>query len=140
MREEHLVSVLNAVIPARGSLAAAGDLGLSHEVLQDARDGSAIDQILAVLHELPADFDLLSPDDQQPMLLEIETRQPEHFAALVNMVYTAYYSHDAVLAALSGRTGYNPSAPQPTGYVMEPFDESLLAPVKQMPPLWRQVN
>ena len=74
------------------------------------------------------------------MLLEIETRQPEHFATLVNMVYTAYYSHGAVLAALSGRTGYNPGAPQPTGYVMEPFDESLLAPVKQMPPLWRQVN
>lgn len=46
---------------------------------------------------------------------------------------TAYYSHPAVIQAF----GWPLAPPQPEGYTLEPFDESLLAPVKRRKPFWR---
>jgi hypothetical protein len=37
-------------------------------------------------------------------------------------------------------TGYPNRPPQPEGYALEPFDESLLAAVRARGPIWRQVG
>ena len=45
----------------------------------------------------------------------------------------AYYSHPAVIAAFGWRT----DPPQPKGHELEPFEETLLEPVKKRKPFWR---
>lgn len=51
----------------------------------------------------------------------------------VSELLAAYYSHPAVIAAF----GWRPDPPQPKGHTLEPFDETLLEPVKKRKPFWR---
>jgi hypothetical protein len=51
-------------------------------------------------------------------------------------VYRAYYTAPAVLAVISAATGYR-HPPQPAGYALPAFDETILEKVKRDPPSWR---
>jgi hypothetical protein len=53
--------------------------------------------------------------------------------ALGRVILAAYYRDDRVLRAI----GHEARAPFPQGYTVEQGDWSLLEPVKQRPPFWR---
>ena len=77
-------------------------------------------------------FLALSDAERDAVLSAVELAQPDLFRTLLTQTYTAYYTNPAVLLVL----GWNP--PQPEGYpTPPPFDEALLANVKQRGKVWR---
>jgi hypothetical protein len=75
----------------------------------------------------------LSPEGRDAVLRAVETARPAPFRVLLRQTYIAYYTHPAVLAAV----GYPSPAPQPAGFPLAGFDESLLARVRQRGKRWR---
>jgi hypothetical protein len=61
------------------------------------------------------------------------------FDLVLELVYEGYYRAPRVLEAVEERTGFKVMAPV-EGIELEPFDESLLDRVKQLPPLRREVS
>ena len=57
-------------------------------------------------------------------------------AALVRVVLLCYYRDDRVMRSL----GQEPRPPFPKGHVVEQGDWSLLDPVRQRPPMYRQAD
>ena len=81
-------------------------------------------------------LDRLVPDE--PALRALEAERPDAFAALVELVYVAYYTDPRVLAHLEAATGYPARPPQPHGHPLEPFDERVLATVRARTPHYRR--
>lgn len=135
-----LTAVLDRLLPAHDELAGAGTMGLGQMVVAGAGEAPHLDEpATAVIQALPDDFTDADADTQDARLRAAESADPDRFAALVNLAYNAYYTDGRVLAAVEARTGYSARPPQPEGYQMEPFDESILATIRQRAPLWRQV-
>jgi hypothetical protein len=132
--------VLDTLIPPREDIPGAGGLGLAQAVSLDAEETGKTDDLDRILLHIPADFSGLAIDEREAILRTLEQKEPVAFWTLINMAYTAYYTHPDVLAGVSERTGYNPGPPQPRGYALEPFDEALLDPVRRMNPSWRPDN
>jgi hypothetical protein len=70
---------------------------------------------------------------RENVLHEVELRMRDAFAALVLAILRDYYEDDAVLRAM----GWRAEPPQPSGHTLDPFDETLLKPVKDRGRLWR---
>lgn len=140
--ESVLVTVLDTLIPPRDGVFGAGGLGLSEAVFIDAQDTGKTQSIERILMQVPSGFAELSAADREAILHLLEQEEPMAFWAILNMAYTAYYTHPDVLAGISERTGYNPGPPQPLGYAMLAFhdDDVLLDPVRRMDPSWRPDN
>jgi len=68
------------------------------------------------------------------ILQEVERSDHETFLALLFVVSADYYENTAVLQAF----GWPDTPPQPAGYALPPFDETLLNPVKGRQALWRR--
>lgn len=134
-----LQAALDVIVPPTGDLPGAGGLGVTASVLEDAAALGATDTVAELLAGLPADFTSSASAARETMLREVEAADPSRFRVLINLAYTAYYTHPRVLAAVEAATGYNAGPPQPRGYELEPFDESLLAKVRSMDPIWRRV-
>jgi hypothetical protein len=132
-----LAIVLDTLIPPRQDIPGAGSLGLTQTVLLDAEETGKADDLGRILSRIPEGFSELAADEREEILRTLEHQEPDAFWAVINMAYTAYYTHADVLAGISQRTGYNPGPPQPLGYVLEPFDDVLLDPVRRMSPSWR---
>jgi gluconate 2-dehydrogenase subunit 3-like protein len=64
---------------------------------------------------------------------QVEAGMPGPFQALVALVLQDYYEADVVLLAM----GWRVQPPQPQGHTLPPFDETLLAPVKERGRMWR---
>ena len=63
----------------------------------------------------------------------VEAEMPGPFRALVAVVLQDYYEADVVLLAM----GWRAEPPQPQGHVVQPFDETLLGPVRRRSRMWR---
>ena len=117
-----LTTVLNRLVPAKGSLAGAGELGLAEFI--DRALGVAphlrrhIVGVLAGLPDAPA-FGSLSDTAAETLLRRVEGAQPEAFDILVQATYTGYYSHPQVTAAL----GVDAAALE---HQFDRFDDTLL--------------
>lgn len=83
-----------------------------------------------------ADFVTAGEAAAQAILQQVESSEPDAFAALLFVVSADYYEAEAVLRAF----GWRVTPPQPQGYSLPPFSEDLLAPVKQRPALWRSAE
>jgi hypothetical protein len=119
-----LTAVLDTLLPGDADWPSAGSL-----------DGMAVEAEAApILAALPAGF----AAGDEATLRAVEAAQPAAFERLVAAVYLAYYTHPAVRAALERVTGYEARPPQPLGYELPPFDESLLATQRKRAPFWRQ--
>jgi hypothetical protein len=129
-------------VPAEGAFPGAGALGVAEHIgavamrTAEARrlflDGlTAIDLTSHALRG--RDFAALPADERDAVLREVESSRPDFFGELLAQTYSGYYSHATVARLL----GIESSPPQPRGYVLEPFDPSLLARVRQRPPLYR---
>jgi hypothetical protein len=135
-----LATVLDRLLPPTPSLAGAGGLGLAEGLGNDPLLASMPDAIVRVLAALPDDFTNHEHDAQVAALKAVEDSDPDAFAILINVVYNAYYVDPRVLGHLAGQTAYNPGAPQPAGYDIEPFDESILNTIRGRKPFWRKVG
>lgn len=135
--DQRLVALLDTIVPPRAGIPGAGELGLGVGVVEDARSTGHLDDLHTVLAALPEEFETVDAAGREAALRDLEVVDPQRVASVVNMAYTAYYTHPRVLAGVSERTGYNTGPPQPSGYALAPFDEALLDPVRERPFSWR---
>ncbi len=136
-----LGAVLDTLLPGDGAeWPSAGRLGLAartREIAALAPGGpEALDAVLAAL---PDDFSAGSQSVREGRLRAVEAAEPAAFERVVSAAYNAYYLDPSVRDAIERRTGYENRPPQPEGYELPPFDESLLDPVKARGPIWRRV-
>ena len=134
-----LRAVCNRIVPANGSLAGAGDLGVGRTIertlSESARlrrlflDGLATIAITAQRTHI-VEFATLDEPSQIAVLENVERTSPAFFTALVEHTYRGYYT----LPALRMRP------PQPIGYTLPPFDPTMLDNQRQRAPFWRRTE
>ncbi|MGI9659383.1 MAG: hypothetical protein ACR2OD_10780 [Gaiellaceae bacterium] len=135
-----LSAVLDRLLPSVDELGGAGELGLTETALRDPLLAAAPHAIASVLDALGGEFESSEPRAQDEALRSVEQREPDAFAILISVAYNAYYSDPRVLARLDRLTEYKAGAPQPGGYEIEPFEETMLAQIRQREAFWRKVN
>ena len=139
--EDPLVILLDTLLPGDGSdWPAAGQHGLAGRT----RDLAALfpggaEALETILAALPKDFAENTQDLRENQLRAIEDTQPEAFEKTVTAAYNAYYTNPGIRGVIERLTGYENRPPQPEGYELPPFDESLLDQVKARGPIWRDV-
>ena len=134
-----LVALLDTLLPGDGvDWPAAGAHGLASRTEALAGEAPGGDAALAaVLEALPTGFPGMGQDAREVALAEIEATAPSQFAATVTAAYSAYYTDPRIRDVIERLTGYENRPPQPDGYALEPFDESLLDAVRAGGPIWR---
>ena len=136
------IALLDTLLPGDGTdWPAAGAHGLGARMTELAAgipDGT--EALATVLEALPEGFIAMTPEDREEALRAIEADMPGPFDAVVTAAYNAYYTDSAVRDVIERLTGYENRPPQPRGYTLEPFDESLLDAVKARGPIWRPVD
>lgn len=140
-----LSEVMDRLIPAVDDLPAAGQMGLGPEVERLASEVPRYAEGLEVFLEALAmdplsratgGFRALSADDQDNAIRVIERNIPDHFSTFLEIVYLVYYSQPAV----HRRIGWIGRPPQPEGFDLPPFDESILETARKREPFWRRVD
>lgn len=135
-QQELLIAVVDRIIPAADGVPGAGELEVAEHVegisgvTTQARSLlvsglKAIEATSGRIHS--KGFSGLSDFEKTDVLQEVETLHKKFFNALIQETYSGYYSHPVVLRAKDLPL----SAPQPIGYEVEPFDMSLLEPVRK---------
>jgi Gluconate 2-dehydrogenase subunit 3 len=145
MNTELLSLVLDELIPPRpeGLLPGAGTLGVGAVVEHAAAGTPGLEQLLT--HGLAAlddvarrsgaeGFAALSPTARTAALRDIEQAEPMFIPTLLTLACVGYYSAEPVVAALKGSA----RPPHPSGYQLEPDDQSLLDPVRARGKLYRE--
>lgn len=139
-REDLIRTVLDRLLPPNQELPGAGAMGMGAKVEEEARlvpaNGAALKQIL---DQLPNGFTQFDGALQDETLRTIENAMPQVFFLLIVMAYNTYYTDERVLKLIERETGYAARPPQPLGYELKPFDESVLAKVRQRPPFYRKI-
>ena len=142
---EALRAAMDEMIPGRDGMPAASEVGgveylerVGHEEPQIAAD---LEQALDSLEQLSQSrfhsaFAKLPSPQRIEILTALETGSPEVFARLRDHVYESYYTQPKVWKLI----GYEFYPTNASGPHMKPFDESVLAKVRQMPRLYREVN
>ena len=139
-----LTQVINRIIPAKGNLPGAGDLGIAASIEETAagtpgmtrlfNDGLA--QIgVAVGRNLAGGFEALSNIAKDDLLRAIETTNPVFFDQLVLQTYNGYYTNSEVFELI----GYSISKLAASGSQPELFDPSLLDQQRKREPFWKKV-
>jgi hypothetical protein len=82
-------------------------------------------------------FEELQPDSRLELTRELELENPDGVFELVfELTCEAYYRDERVLEVLEQQTGFSAPAAM-VGWEMEPFDDTLLDRVRQLPPRFR---
>lgn len=133
---ELLDAVVDGIIPPGDGVPGAGEVGAAQHVegicgvspQSRALLTSGLKAIEATSGRTHSkEFTGLSDDEKTEVLKQIESQHAEFFAVLIRETYSGYYSSPKVLRA----KGLPLNAPQPEGYEVEPFDESLLGSVRK---------
>jgi hypothetical protein len=146
-RAEALRAWVSALIPARGDRPAASEIGAAEYidatvfltprlrgVLLDGID--TVDQLSQKLAERR--FVEATPLEQTEVLRAFEESDSlDAFPMVRDLTYEAYYAHPRVLDVLERETGWRYEVAI-SGGELEPFDESLLARIRTLPPRWRK--
>lgn len=118
---EVLIGLVDAMIPGDGSFPKASDVGvhgaLAHR-LRELQGPDAYDDILKAIGD----------DRGAVAVRKIEHGRPNLFATLRMIVYLAYYEQPAVIQAVRSLGHVYNDAPQPQGYVLDPFDPAIDLP------------
>src|SRR4029077_6906872 len=81
-----------------------------------------------------------SASEREQLLRQFQAADDTDSFSMVNdFTYEAYYGHPAVLAVMESENGWRGTGPM-SGSEMAPFDPSLLARVRTMPPRYRAVE
>jgi hypothetical protein len=120
-------------------LPAASEMGVNEALVKalEAPDGLTYHRVVSrIARELGGAHEFLhaTPDRRIAVLQAVEKQMPAEFRALVVLALETYYQSDAVIRALGWRT----EPPQPLGHEVDPLDETLLKPVRDRGPMWRE--
>jgi hypothetical protein len=139
---------VNALIPASGARPAAGDIGAAEYIdatifLTPRLRGvllDGIDTVERIANEMVGErFAATGPAEQEAVLRAFEGNDPlDAFPMVRDLTYEAYYAHPRVLEILERETGWRYETAI-SGGELEPFDESLLARMRTVPPRYRKV-
>ncbi len=138
-----LRSVLNRIVPAHSSLAAAGDLGVEASIERTLAESPRLRRLfldglvqIAIMSRqlMHSEFVALDSARQTSILEAVEKASPAFFTALVEHSYRGYYT----LPDVQRRIGVRP--PQPLGYELPPFDPTILDQQRQRSPFWRKTS
>jgi hypothetical protein len=134
-----LHAAMDEIIPAGDGMPAASEMGgvayLERIAAGDAQVAEEIRTAIAALQKSSAQpFDQLDHDARVAALKNLESREPNQLAHLRDYVYESYYTQPRVWK-LIGYEFYPTDHPGPH---MEPFDESILADVRNRPKLYRE--
>ena len=135
-QRELLDAVVDRIIPPGDGLPGAGEVGVAEHV-----EGicGVTPQSRALLtnglkaiettsgRTLSQEFAALSGGEKTEVLRHVESQHAEFFSVLVRETYSGYYSNAEVLRV----KGLPLNPPQPAGYEIEPFDDSLLEGVRK---------
>jgi len=140
-----LRAAMDEIIPASDVMPAASAAGgleyLESVCRQEAQIRADLQQALHIVESTSeasfhAPFASLSPAQRVEILTRFETQSPEVFAKLRDLVYESYYTQPGVWKLI----GYEHHATNQSGPPMKPFDDSVLANVRKMPKLYREVE
>lgn len=141
-----LLAAMDELIPAGDGMPAASEAGVMEYLtgLVDtmpqlkAQLQKALDQLERISRRrFRKDILSLKRQERVEALKELERGDvASHFAALRDYVYEGYYLQPRVWGLL----GYQFYATHVAGPRMKPFDESVLAQVRKMPKLYREVK
>ena len=135
-QRELLNAILDRIIPPGDGVPGASEVGAAEHVegISGVSPQSralltkglkAIEATSGRTHSVA--FVTLSDGEKTEVLKQVESQHTEFFAVLVRETYSGYYSSSEVLRI----KGLPLSAPQPQGYEIEPFNESLLDSVRK---------
>ena len=130
-----LVAAMDRLVPPVDDLPGAGALGLADSVESLASRHAPYDHALRSLTgRLAATAFVELPGSTQDIQLQaLERAEPATFAAVLDLVYLAYYADPRVHRRIGWRSG----PLQPTGFPLAPFDETIVETVRRRPPFWR---
>ena len=138
-QEKVLDAIMDRMIPAVGDLPSAGQMGLTAEIVQLAAKQKRFEDLFNSATEA---FESNSPyfltsstSVQDENLVTFESNNPDLFNTIRTIVYIVYYKDPRVHT----RIDWNGRAPQPQGYEMDPWDESVLVNARKREPFWRKV-
>ena len=134
-----LEAIMDRMIPAVGDLPSAGQMGLIDEIVELAAKQKRFEDLfhyaITAFESKNPDFLTSSESVQDENLKTFESNNPEHFNTIRTIVYIVYYKESRALKRI-GRDG---QPPQPQGYEMDPWDESVLENARKREPFWRKV-
>jgi len=136
---EWLLAVVGTLVPAQaGGMPAASDL----EEFREVPPGEAkwiYGPLVALLEAREAEkgesFLAAEPARREAILREIESGHPGLIEGVMMQTAIRYYRSETVARAL----GLEARAPFPGGYQVEETDWSLLDPVREMKPIYREL-
>jgi hypothetical protein len=144
-QQKALRAAMDELIPAGDGMPAASEVGGVEYLSQLARRSPEIRQVLVkslarlegeAQRQFANGFAALAHADRVAALQQLERRHPGAFARLRDYVYESYYTQPRVWKLI----GYEFYATNQSGPRMKPFDESVLAKVKKMPKLYREIT
>ena len=139
-----LQTVMDLIIPASDgmpSASAAGGLTYLERLMQHDKDAEAdMTKALNVANALSTrsfqkSFEDLEKNDQIAVLKQMENSTSSVFDTLRAYVYESYYEQPAIWKLI----GYELYPTDHTGPHLAPFDDSLIANVRKMPKLYKDV-
>jgi hypothetical protein len=116
--------LLDRMIPGDKDFPLPSGLDLAEAMAAHERFGVMAEAMVAAL---PADFSARSKDAQIVSIECVERDKAAVFDPFVVALYSLYYVHPTVLAAVERASGYAARAPQPEGYALKPFDPAIVA-------------
>tara|TARA_B100000949_G_scaffold43487_1_gene37234 strand:- start:575 stop:1012 length:438 start_codon:yes stop_codon:yes gene_type:complete len=138
-QEKLLEAIMDRMIPAVGDLPSAGQMGLTAEIVQLAAKQKRFEDLFnsaTEAFESSRPYFLTSSSSvQDENLKTFESNNPDLFNTIRTIVYIVYYKDPRVHT----RIDWNGRAPQPQGYEMDPWDESVLVNARKREPFWRKV-
>jgi hypothetical protein len=144
-QREALRAAMDEIIPANDGMPAASAVGgleyLERLCQQEMEISVDLQQVLDVLGHMSetkfhAAFAGISSAQRVEILTELESQSPKVFANMRDLVYESYYTQPSIWKLI----GYELHPTNESGPQMKPFDESVLANVRKMPKLYREVE
>ena len=144
-QRESLRAAMDEIIPASDGMPAATDVGgleyLERASLQESQIRADLQQALDALARLSESrfhvaFASVSSSQRVEILATLERQSPQIFAKLRDHVYESYYTQPKIWKLI----GYDFYPTNQSGPQMKPFDDSVLASVRKMPKLYREVG
>ena len=134
-----LEAIMDRMIPAVGDLPSAGQMGLIDEIVELAAKQKRFEDLfhsaITAFESKNPDFLTSSESVQDENLKTFELNTPEHFNTIRTIVYIVYYKDSRV----HKRIDWDGKPPQPQGYEMDPWNESVLENARKREPFWRKV-
>lgn len=140
-QRELLAALAALMIPAENELPSAADSAIFAAVVAGlVRQPGQVDAGLGLLTSMAkerfsAPFPSLNSADKLELVATLRSELPAFMTLFESTVAAAYYRDDRVLRSLD----LPARAPFPEGHAVTPTDWSLLDPVRQRPPFYRNV-